>query len=272
MESRRTFLKKFSLAGATAIVTSQTAWARTRGSIARQNVTLEEAWAVHKKCLIFDGHNDAAVERLEHEMPLNWMGKSDVYNTDMQRARENGQKYVAFMIMAPGRGTTAQAFRNMAEVARQVEQHPKDLAQVISSADAVAAAAAGKVGIINAIEGCFGPLAGDLENLKKFYAKGLRLAGISHGEGGADSKYLQGARSGTNHIAPAARAQNLRTMVGLTPFGVEVLKLSNLLGIVTDLAHINDRAFFDVVERSTLPPIVSHTDVYSICQGGRCYR
>jgi membrane dipeptidase len=134
----------------------------------------------------------------------------------------------------------------------------------------VAAGAAGKVGIINAIEGCWGPLAGDLENLKKFYAKGLRLAGISHGEGGPDPKYLQGTRSGTNHIAPAMRAQNLRTMVGLTPFGREVLKLSNTLGIVTDLAHINDKAFFDVVEKSTLPPIVSHTDVYSICQVGRC--
>ena len=59
-------------------------------------------------------------------------------------------------------------------------------------------------------------------------------------------------------------------MVGLTPFGLEVLKLSNELGIVTDLSHINDKAFMDVMEKSSLPVIVSHTAVYSLCQVGRC--
>jgi membrane dipeptidase len=171
--------------------------------------------------------------------------------------------------MAPGAGSPEQALRNMAEVARQVEQHPKDVQQVLTSADAVAAGASGKVGVINAIEGGWGPLAGDLENLKKFYDKGLRLAGISHGEGGEDKKYLQGTPSKGGRWPVEERAVALKTTVGLTPFGLDVLKLSNELGIITDLSHINDKAFLDVMEKSKLPPIVSHTAVYSLCQVGR---
>jgi membrane dipeptidase len=198
------------------------------------------------------------------------MERDNVYQTDLVRAREGGQQYVAFMIMAPGRGSPEQAFRNMAEVARQVEQFPKDLKQVLTSADAVAAGAAGQVGVINAIEGCSGPLGADLENLKKFYEKGLRLAGISHGEGGEDKKHLQGTPSKGGKWPAAEREAAYKTINGLTPFGLEVLKLSNQLGIITDLAHSNDKTVMEVMEKSTLPPITSHTACAALCQVGRC--
>jgi membrane dipeptidase len=269
-------LKKTALAGLAGIVGARSGWARTKGDTEKRPVSLEEAWGLHKRCLIIDGHNDVPVLRMardssgRREIPLKWMERDNVYQTDLQRARENGQQYVAFMIMAPGRGSAPQAFRNMAEVARQVEQYPNDIQQVLTSADAVAAGAAGKVGVINAIEGGWGPLAGDLENLKKFYDQGLRLAGISHGEGGTEPNYLQGTRSKGGRFPVDDRKEALKTMLGLTPFGLEVLKLSNELGIITDLSHINDKAFMDVIENSKLPPITSHTAVYSLCQVGRC--
>ena len=276
MESRRTFLKQVALAGTGLLLGRQSALARTKGDTEKKPVSLEEAWALHKKCLIIDGHNDVPVLRMardssgRREIPLKWMQRDNVYQTDLQRARENGQQYVAFMIMAPGRGSAAQAFRNMAEVARQVEQNPKDIQQVLTSADAVAAGASGKVGVVNAIEGGTGPLAGDLENLKKFYDKGLRLAGITHGQGGTEAKYLQGTRSKGGRFPVDKRKEAAKTTVGLTPFGLAVLKLSNELGIITDLSHINDKAFLDVMEKSKLPPVASHTGVYSLCQVGRC--
>ena len=51
---------------------------------------------------------------------------------------------------------------------------------------------------------------------------------------------------------------------------MEVLKVSNELGIVTDLSHINDKAFYEVLEHSSLPPIMSHTAVFSLCNHARC--
>ena len=276
METRRAFLKQVAMAGTGLLLVRQLAWARSKGDTKKTEVTLEQAWALHKKCLIIDGHNDVPVLRMakdksgNREIPLKWMQRDNVYQTDLVRARENGQQYVAFMIMAPGRGSAEQYMRNVAEVASQVKTHPKDIQQVLTSADAVAAGASGKVGVINAIEGGSGPLAGDLENLKKFYDKGLRLAGISHGEGGEDKKHLQGTPSKGGRWTVEERKEAGKTMVGLTPFGLDVLKLSNELGIVTDLSHINDKAFLDVMEKSKLPVIVSHTAVYALCQVGRC--
>jgi membrane dipeptidase len=276
METRRTFLKQVAMAGTGILLGRQIVLARTKGDTDKKPVSLEEAWALHKKCLIIDGHNDVPVLRMakdasgQREIPLKWMQRDNVYQTDLVRARENGQQYVAFMIMAPGRGSAEQYMRNVAEIASQVEKHPKDIRQVLTSADAVAAGAAGQVGVINAIEGGSGPLGGDLENLKKFYEKGLRLAGITHGEGGAEAKYLQGAPSKGGKFSVDERKEAVKTMVGLTPFGLEALKLSNELGIITDLAHSNDKTFMDVMEKSTLPPIASHTAVYALCQVGRC--
>jgi membrane dipeptidase len=142
--------------------------------------------------------------------------------------------------------------------------------KVLRSDDAVAVGESGKVGIIYSIEGCSGPLGGNIDNLKKFYDKGLRHAGITHGQGGPDHKYLQGTKSVNNVLKEDARAERLKTDKGLTPFGIEALKAMNELGIVVDLAHSNDRTFYDVLEKSTSSPIVSHTLVYAICQQGRC--
>ncbi len=264
------------MAGAGLLLTRRIAGARAPGDIAKIEVDLERAWALHRQCLIIDGHNDAPVLRMakdaagNREIPLKWIERDNVYQTDLVRAREKGQQYVAFMIMAPGRGSPEQYLRNAAEISSQVEKHPNDLQQVLTSADAVAAGMAGKVGVINAIEGGAGPLAGDLENLKIFYDRGLRLAGISHGEGGPEARHLQGAPSKSGRWPVEERRAAVKTLAGLTPLGREVLKLSNTLGIVTDLAHINDRAFLDVMEQTQRPVISSHTAVYSLCQVGRC--
>ena len=49
---------------------------------------------------------------------------------------------------------------------------------------------------------------------------------------------------------------------GLNRVGEEVLRVSNELGMVTDLAHINDRAFYEVLERSSLPVTMTHTAAF----------
>ena len=64
METRRTFLKQMALAGVTGLVASRISWARIKGDTKKTEVTLEQAWALHKKCLIIDGHNDVPMRRM----------------------------------------------------------------------------------------------------------------------------------------------------------------------------------------------------------------
>jgi len=51
---------------------------------------------------------------------------------------------------------------------------------------------------------------------------------------------------------------------------MEILKTMNELGMVVDLSHINDKAFFEVLERSSTPPVMSHTAVFSQRPHWRC--
>lgn len=237
-----------------------------------KNVSLAEAWELHKKCLIIDGHTDTPVEHMtgRNEIPMRWMDKNPAYQEDIPRMTEGGQQYVGFMIISAGRGSSADAFRNFAEMERQFSQYPNEIKKVLNSKEAMMAGSRGKVGVICAIEGGWGPLEGKIDNLQKFYDQGLRLAGISHGEGGSDQKYLQRTWSINKTISPSDRADEHKKAIGLTSFGLDVLKFSNDQHIITDLSHINDRAYFEVLEKSSAIPIVSHTAVYSICQQGRC--
>ena len=82
--------------------------------------------------------------------------------------------------------------------------------------------------------------------------------------------YLQGTRSPVRLCTPQERRDELKNAVGLTSFGREILRASNELGILTDLSHSNDRAFFDVMELTSKPVIVSHTAVFSLCNHFRC--
>jgi membrane dipeptidase len=56
---------------------------------------------------------------------------------------------------------------------------------------------------------------------------------------------------------------------GLTEVGRELVQECNRLGILVDLAHINERGFWDVAELSDAPLVVSHAGAHAICASTR---
>lgn len=56
---------------------------------------------------------------------------------------------------------------------------------------------------------------------------------------------------------------------GLTPLGREVVRTMNRLGIIVDVSHLSDRAFFDVADVCEKPFIASHSDLRSVCDNPR---
>jgi len=231
-------------------------------------VSLEEARDVHSRMVIVDGHNDTPVERVGRgERPLGWMDRDPAYHTDIPRMRE-GNYTSAFFIV--GNGAVANVWVSAERVIEQIEAHPDALRLATASADILAAKETGQVAVILSVEGIGRWLDGHADILRMLHRLGVRLAGITHGEGGDEPTQLQGSRSPFGPCEPQDRERERREAVGLTDFGKEILQESNQLGLVTDLAHINDRAFYDVLERSSLSPIMSHTAVFSLCPHWRC--
>jgi membrane dipeptidase len=87
------------------------------------------------------------------------------------------------------------------------------------------------------------PLEGDLANVRYFYDKGIRYITLAH--------------NASNHIADSSRDDPL--WAGLSPFGEEVVREMNRVGMMVDVSHISDAAFWDVMEVSTAPVIASHS-------------
>ncbi len=119
-------------------------------------------------------------------------------------------------------------------------------------ADVVAAKRDGKLALIPALEGADG-LDGDIEHLYELHRKGVGLVQIVHFRANA-----------LGHIQTWPY-----TPGGLTPFGKEVVRESNRLGIVIDLAHANSETIANTLELSRHPVIFSHTGVAALHDGDR---
>ncbi|MBI2620008.1 MAG: membrane dipeptidase [Ignavibacteriales bacterium] len=88
------------------------------------------------------------------------------------------------------------------------------------------------------------PLEGKIENVKYFYDRGIRYITLTHAE--------------DNHICDSSY-DTTRTWKGLSPFGRQVVQEMNRLGIMVDVSHISDDAFYQVMEIAKAPVIASHS-------------
>src|SRR5690606_7790797 len=71
-------------------------------------------------------------------------------------------------------------------------------------------------------------------------------------------RYITLAHSLSNHIADSSYDKS-RQWNGLSPFGKEVVKEMNRLGIMVDVSHVSDDAFYQALEVSKVPVIASHS-------------
>jgi membrane dipeptidase len=99
----------------------------------------------------------------------------------------------------------------------------------------------GKCGGILALEGAE-PLGQEVKLLDIFYALGLRMAGLAHNR----RNYFA---DGTQHGLKGA---------GLSAMGRQAVKRMNELGLVVDVAHLSQAGFFETLELTTAPVVLSH--------------
>ena len=171
------------------------------------------------------------------------LGKRDpAYHMDVPRMHEGGFDAGFFII---GNGPTANVRVTLEQTLASVEQYPDDLMVVASTSDVLEARESGRIGVILTIEGAGRWLEGELDILGLYHRLGIRCIGITRGEGGDEPEMLQRTKSLFGPCKLSDRERERQEAKGLTEFGKAVLKESNQRGIVTDLAHINDKAFYE---------------------------
>ena len=97
-------------------------------------------------------------------------------------------------------------------------------------------------------------LDGQLENLQHFAERGIVYMTLCH--------------NGDNDICDSAsRSQN--TWGGVSPFGEQVIREMNRLGILVDMSHAGEKSFYDTLDISSKPIVCSHSSARALCDHPR---
>ena len=75
--------------------------------------------------------------------------------------------------------------------------------------------------------------------------------------------YMTLCHNGDNDICDSARGQG--EWGGLSPFGREVVREMNRLGVMVDLSHGAESSFYDALELSSVPIVCSHSSCRALC-------
>jgi membrane dipeptidase len=107
---------------------------------------------------------------------------------------------------------------------------------------------AGRIAALLSLEG--GHLICDsLPVLRDYYRLGVRYMTLAHFK--------------TNNWADSGTDRPVHN--GLSPFGREVVREMNRLGMMVDISHVSDKTFYDALENSHAPVIASHSSLRAIC-------
>lgn len=221
--------------------------------------------ALHQRAMIIDGHNDSLPLRLERGDSLDLGLVAPRYQVDLPRMLQGG---LTAMMTYVGGHDLALSLELWQGLLSNVESHP-ELVLGLSAAALREAKAGGQIALIPQLESC--SCLGHRLGVLAFMARlGLRGANLTHGEGlDRHETALQVDSSEFGYCTRADREAARRELRGLTDFGREVIAAAGELNIIVDLAHANDRTFYETLEASARPCIFSHGCVFAICHHWR---
>jgi len=207
---------------------------------------------IHEEAVVVDAHNDTIIAHKRLGMSLN--SRTDKTQVDFPRLRE-AKVDVSFFAV-----DVTIAFKNYLTYAldafgffeRELEQASDEVSIVTTKRSLSEAIKDGKLGVVLAIENS-DAVEGSLNVLRMLFKLGVRSIGLTHNPRSLAADGVGESRTGG----------------GLTTFGVQLIEEMNRLGIIVDLAHISEKGFWDALEVSRKPVIVSHGNCKALCNHRR---
>ena len=133
------------------------------------------------------------------------------------------------------------------------------LAPVETARELKSCLASGKTGIMLAVENGLA-IDESLEKLEMLRRRKVRIMTLVH------SEHMSWIESCTGKAEFKSDSDKSR---GLSRFGEQVIDAMNDLGIIPDVSHSSENAFWDVIKRSKKPVIASHSCAYKLCATAR---
>jgi membrane dipeptidase len=206
--------------------------------------SVDEVEQLHRDALVWDCHNDL-VYRVRYE-GLDIGDRLPAGHVDISRLKEGSVdvQVVALFVqnfLYPDK-CAEQTFQLIDAMHRAIDKNSDSVELARTGSDVERIAKAGKIAMPLAIEGGHA-IEDSLDLLREFHSLGVSSMTLTHNisHGWADSCNDKPKWNGINEL------------------GEKVVKEMNRIGMVIDVSHVSDEAFFDVVGLSEDPIVFSHS-------------
>jgi len=218
-----------------------------------QSADAHDAGAIHRRAIIVDMHADTTQRLVDENIDLQQRLKDG--HLDSVRAKEGGLDAQFFSIWVEpdlfgggGAGAMKRADIQIEAVRNLAAKHPDTWEVATTAADIRRSSAEGKMAALMGLEGGYA-IDEKLENVERYYRLGVR--------------YMSPAWSVSTSWAGSSGDETGKTR-GLNDFGKQVIREMNRLGMMVDVSHLSDKAFWDIVNTSTKPVIATHSGCRAI--------
>ncbi|MDX1577196.1 MAG: dipeptidase [Gemmatimonadota bacterium] len=225
-------------------------------SAAAQDEHLEIARRVLSSVPLFDGHNDLPWAIRGSDVPRDVraydIAGQAAGHTDLARLREGmvGAQFWSVYVPASAmeEGVAARTQLEQIDIALQViADHPEHLELALTAADVMRIFGEGKIASLLGMEGGHA-IENSLGALRAYYALGARYMTLTH----------------SANIDWADSCCEPPELGGLSPFGEEVVREMNRLGMLVDISHVSPESMHDALDVSEAPVIFSHSSARAL--------
>lgn len=224
-------------------------------SCSQQNQYQQQARDLAQKVIIVDGHIDVPYRLKDKWVDITKSAPDRDF--DYPRAKEGGLDAPFMSIYIPveyqetgGAKAAADSLIDMMEGI--TNENPDKFAIATSPDDIRANFEKGIISLPMGIENG-APVGEDLSNVKHFYDRGVRYITLAHAK--------------DNRLSDSSYDTTADTHNGLSGYGVQVIKEMNRLGMMVDVSHITDSAFYDVMDATEAPVIATHSSARHFTPG-----
>ena len=209
--------------------------------------------------LIVDTHIDVPYRLLEQHQSgqeIDDISKMTTGNFDFIKAKSGGLNVPFFSIYLPAEteedGSAYKVANSLIDMVQDIVTLNPDKFTLIKSTDGVLSLnKEDTIGLVLGMENG-APIESDLSRVQFFYDRGIRYITLTH--------------SKTNHISDSSYDKNIQ-WGGLSNFGKQLIKEMNLVGVMVDISHVNDDAFYQAIQISNTPVIASHSSLRHFTPG-----
>jgi membrane dipeptidase len=224
---------------------------------ARQNdkALMERAQALHSQVPLIDGHNDypwALRENAGRDLAkLDISKPQPSIMTDIARLRAGGVGGQFWSVYVPadlqGESPVTATLEQIDIVHRMMRKYPDTFELALTADDVERIFKKGKIASLVGMEGGHA-IDSSLAALRMFHRLGARYMTLTH----------------SRNVPWADSATDTPVLGGLSPFGEEVVREMNWLGMLVDLSHVSPDTMEDAIRVSQAPVIFSHSSARAV--------